>query len=461
MRRALVRPLIFVLAAAAAVAISLPSAVSAAARLAAPDNGDARPQKPRIRYAVAAAGPAPAAGTFGAAIDTGGQETTWFVEYGLSAGYGSVTASETIPAQPRPGSAIPTVQEVRSAAAGLRPGATYHYRVVARNGAGEVRSGDRTFVSGGAPPQISRGFERPAQAVTSVVVGATIDTGELPTTYRVRYGRGFRFATPPATLPSVASPGQWRATAREVRVLVKGLAPGRKVPYRIVATNELGSTSYKGEMTAAGRKSPIASVVSEYGALPTSAIVAATVDTGGLPTTYYVEYTRVGGKPKRTVKTRLRPLPGRGWSPTSTEVRIPLVDLVPDSNYTYRLVVENAAGVTRSRHKLVTGGRRPSLDYLYAVAGQSPNTVVIGAGALTGALPSTFHVEYGPTAAYGQRSPKVSLAALPRPEAPRPDGGEVRIEIGSIQAARTYHFRLVASNTVGTLRSSDRSFDLK
>jgi phosphodiesterase/alkaline phosphatase D-like protein len=448
----LLRAPIFVVAGLGALALLLPAAVPAA--------GDARPQKPRIRYVIAAAGPAPAAATFGIAIDTSGQETTYFIEYGVSAAYGSQTASETLPAQPRPGTAIPTVQEVRTTAAGLKPGATYHYRVVARNATGEVRSGDRTFVSGGKPPQVSRGFERPAREVTSIVVGATIDTGELETTYLVRYGRGFRLATPPATLPAVPSPGSWRSTAREARVTIKGLTPGVKLPYRIIATNAIGSAVYKGELQAAARKAPISSVVSEYGATPTSAIVAATVDTGGLLTTYYVEYTRPGRK-ARTAKTTLRALPGKGWSPTSTEVRIPLTGLAPDTRYTYRLVVANASGTASSRHSLVTGGRKPSLSFLYAVAGRSPSSVTIGAGTFTGALPSSYYVEYGPTAGYGLRSSVITLLAIPSPNVGRPDSGEIRIELDGIRPAQAYHYRLVATNAVGTLRSSDRTFELK
>ena len=52
-------------------------------------------------------------------------------------------------------------------------------------------------------------------------------------------------------------------------------------------------------------------------------------------------------------------------------------------------------------------------------------------------------------------------SGLPRPEAPRPDGGEIRVELQGIRAASTYHYRLVASNAVGTLRSSDRTFELQ
>ena len=87
--------------------------------------------------------------------------------------------------------------------------------------------------------------------------------------------------------------------------------------------------------------------------------------------------------------------------------------------------------------------------------------MVIGAGTETGALPATYFVEYGPTAGYGARSPVATLAPLPRPESSRPDAGEIRIELGGIRPATTYHYRLVAVNVVGALRSSDRTFELK
>lgn len=69
-------------------------------------------------------------------VNPGGRPTTYQFEWGHTTAYGSVTASTSAGsgASGMPVSVVLT---------GLRPGATYHYRVVATNAAGTDRGGDR------------------------------------------------------------------------------------------------------------------------------------------------------------------------------------------------------------------------------------------------------------------------------------------------------------------------------
>lgn len=77
-----------------------------------------------------------------AAVDPHNQPTTWRVEYGTTAAYGASTA-ETPLAGVTGGRQPVSVQ-----LSGLRPGETYHYRVVATNPLGTTVGEDRTFYSG-------------------------------------------------------------------------------------------------------------------------------------------------------------------------------------------------------------------------------------------------------------------------------------------------------------------------
>ena len=74
-------------------------------------------------------------------VNPRGRETTWFFELGPDVNYGAQTATETIAAAMKD---VP----VEAALAGLAPGTTYHYRLVARNAAGTTRGEDRTFTTG-------------------------------------------------------------------------------------------------------------------------------------------------------------------------------------------------------------------------------------------------------------------------------------------------------------------------
>jgi hypothetical protein len=79
-------------------------------------------------------------------IDTLGDQTTYHFEYGTSTAYGEEAPLGTEPSagnnrKPR---------TVTQAIAGLQPGTTYHYRLVAINSAGEALGEDRTFATLGA-----------------------------------------------------------------------------------------------------------------------------------------------------------------------------------------------------------------------------------------------------------------------------------------------------------------------
>jgi hypothetical protein len=82
-------------------------------------------------------------------IDTIGDQTTYRFEYGLTAAYGSnaPAGAEGIAGNDR------TPRTFTRSIAGLSPGTTYHYRLVARNSAGEAAGADRTFttLAGDAP----------------------------------------------------------------------------------------------------------------------------------------------------------------------------------------------------------------------------------------------------------------------------------------------------------------------
>lgn len=94
--------------------------------------------------------------TLGARINPNGSPTTYRFEYGPTAAYGTAVAE----ASAGSGSAAAVFFEP---IAGLQPGTTYHFRVVATNATGTAVSADRTFTTrdGGDPP--GRGYEMVSQ----------------------------------------------------------------------------------------------------------------------------------------------------------------------------------------------------------------------------------------------------------------------------------------------------------
>lgn len=87
---------------------------------------------------------------------------------------------------------------------------------------------------------------------------------------------------------------------------------------------------------------------------------------------------------------------------------------------------------------------------------KSEVTVTTASAAVTGeigpeGLATTAYAEYGPTTAYGSRTPDVTnLIGI--------DPRSFLAEIANLSPGTTYHFRLVARNAKGTVTSEDRAF---
>jgi hypothetical protein len=84
------------------------------------------------------------------AIDTNGETTTYFYEYGLTSSYGLQTYPETVPA-------ASTTVPVSLTLPGLAPGVTFHYRLVASHGSTSVTYGaDSSFETEPFPLPVTR-----------------------------------------------------------------------------------------------------------------------------------------------------------------------------------------------------------------------------------------------------------------------------------------------------------------
>src|SRR6185295_10828723 len=67
-------------------------------------------------------------------------------------------------------------------------------------------------------------------------------------------------------------------------------------------------------------------------------------------------------------------------------------------------------------------------------------------------LPTTYHFEYGIDTAYRQKTANVSAGS---------GTGQISVppaQISNLQPGRTYHFRLVAQNSLGVTRANDQTF---
>jgi hypothetical protein len=98
-------------------------------------------------------------------VDPQGEATTYTFQYGTTRGYGAATATQG----PIGGTRSLSVS---AGVAGLAPGTTYHYRLVATNASGTRMAGDRTFTT-------RSGISLQARPTSVVFGSATLLSGQV------------------------------------------------------------------------------------------------------------------------------------------------------------------------------------------------------------------------------------------------------------------------------------------
>jgi virginiamycin B lyase len=162
-------------------------------------------------------------------------------EYGAESSYGkSVPCAESLAVIGEGSSPV----KVHADVSGLAIGATYHFRLKAKNANGTVNGGDQSFRSAG-PPEVHGESVHPHDTTARLI--AQIYPGRQTTEYQFEYtdkasfeAHGFAGAT---AIP--IPPGSIKAGAQDVEVAqsIGGLIPSSAYRFRVVATNPSGSVA--------------------------------------------------------------------------------------------------------------------------------------------------------------------------------------------------------------------------
>jgi hypothetical protein len=156
-------------------------------------------------------------------------------EYGLTAAYGASEDCEP------PFGSIPSDSAFHPVSAdlgGLDVNSTYHFRLVAANANGPISGGDESFTTSG-PPQI---VEEVATNVdkTTATLQAKIDPSGFATTYYFEWGSDASYGN---RVPLAEDPAIGSASAPvTVTASLSGLDPATVYHFRVVATNDSGTT---------------------------------------------------------------------------------------------------------------------------------------------------------------------------------------------------------------------------
>jgi hypothetical protein len=156
------------------------------------------------------------------------------------------------------------------------------------------------------------------------------------------------------------------------------------------------------------------------------------------------------------------PTPSLLQSSPSTDIgagtkAVPLTEdlsgLQPGTTYYWQVEATSAAGtVTSPVATFVTAGRAPSVTGLAATI-DSPTSATLAAQVNPHAVGTQWFFEYGTTTSYGSQSPTVAGTT-----GNGTNPVTISTTVGSLTAATTYHYAVVAVNAVGKTVSNDHVF---
>jgi phosphodiesterase/alkaline phosphatase D-like protein len=369
--------------------------------------------------------------TIAGTVNPHGAAATYHFEYGTSRSYGSSTTSASAGSGT---SAVPVSADLT----GLTQGTTYHYRLVASNSSGGVSDGaDHSFTTNG-PPVVTTGVASSITA-TGATMSGTVNPFGQATMAHIEYGTDTSYGT--STPAFSVGAGK---TAVSVSVGVNTLTPGTEYHYRVVATNATG-TSNGGDSTFTTASGPPTVTTGGASSVTSSgATIAGTVNPGGAATSYHFEYGTSNAYGTSTTGTSA----GSGTSAAS--VSADLTGLTQGTTYHYRLVATSSAGTTYGADQTFT-----TTTLFSATTGAASSITYHGASVAgtvnPSGVPTRYHFEYGSSPSYGAMTPDVDAGSGSSPVG-------ASAALANLNPGEQYHYRLVATNSIGTRYGGDQTF---
>jgi|GEM_PF-1353595 len=372
---------------------------------------------------------APTTATVSGSVNPNGSATTWYVEYGTSTSYGPKTSATNA------GSGTST-EAVSASLTSLKPGTTYHYRFVATSSAGTGHGADGILTTSSAPAAVTSSASNVTP--TSATLNGTVDPSGRPTTWYFDYGTSTSYGK--KTPAKDAGSGTGSST---VSAPVTGLTTGRTYHFRLVATNDAG-TSRGSDQTFVSSAAPTVTTKPASNVKDTSATLNGSVNPNGQATPVFFEYGTSTGYGTKT------PVASAGSGTSAKSISAAVTGLTGGTTYHFRLVATNATGSTMGADQTFTTSGHP-------VSHTGTPTGVTGTSAtLTGTVDpdghsTSWYFEYGTTNGYGAKTSTQSAGSSAGAHA-------VSAPIAGLAPGTTYHVRLVSTSSAGTGYGADAVF---
>jgi hypothetical protein len=369
-------------------------------------------------------------------VNGAGKAAKYHFEWGTSEAYDSVTASAA---------AGHREETINTELPGLQAGESYHFRLVTENENGSNVGADREFTTRAAVEGLSTG---PVQSLqpTAATLTASLEPNGTDAHYLFEWGTSTVYDEKSSSVD--AGSGKEAVAAKAE---LSGLSPNTAYHYRIVASNSFGITIAEDKYFITSGPPRITSEP-PTGITHEAATINAKVDPDELETSYHFEYGET------TAYGTEIPLGGAKLTAGEAPVAVsaPLTGLKIGTVYHYRLVASNGAGTTTGPDQTVETVPSAPIEGTSAIeVSASAATLVAQVNPLGN--DTTYYFQYG------SEPCKPNPAACTNvPAAPGADigAGEAAVPVSQkileLNPSTTYHYRVLAINSLGTSEGPER-----
>jgi hypothetical protein len=365
-------------------------------------------------------------------------------EYGTTTAYGSTKPCE---------GAIPTDgndHPVSAALTGLKANTTYHFRIAAANANGSNRGADQSFTTN--QPSVTKDATE-VKGTKAILNGTVLPEGEAVSECFFEYGAGFGYGkTAPCVGAIPTDEGEHPVTAALTHLTPNATTHFRLVIHRGSDVIPGADKSFKTQATVI---TGVASAIA-----PPSATIEGTVNPEGIPytgcsfeygltTAFAVQQGTADDSPyEATAPCTESPASiGEGSSPVTVHAN--LSGLSFGAVYHYRLVATNVDGTSRgAEQNFKTPGAVIEVARAISVG---TDEATLEARINPKGSPTTYRIEYGTDTSYGTSTPETPIGA-------EETGQVVSDSLNGLAPATVYHWRVVATNSVGVSQGVDRTF---